>query len=248
MRAHQSNKTCTPIEENENGIRIYKGKDPLVKSLLCQYCGKNFTWPHLLERHLTIHKEKPHCCKDCGKCFALESDLKSHEICHSKLMPFQCKTCPRGYTLKSALKRHEMIHTDERPYQCLTCQKRFRTKEKLQVHFWYHTGDTPFKCNICSKKFYRKNRLTKHKRIHESNVQPSQGQILRNHDPVNHKAESNDHSDPLPKMSFAELIAEALFYAKEGKLKLSEIYQDIAQRHPYSKVDDEVWKNSIRCT
>ena len=313
LRAHQSNKTCTPIEENENGIRLYKGKDPLVKSLLCQYCGKNFTRPHLLERHLTIHKEKdspksndlasdcgldsnkmksllcqycgksfdsrfgfekhltmhkekPFSCKDCGKLFALESNLKSHEKYHNKLLPFQCQTCLRAFSFLSDFKRHEITHTDERPYQCLICQKKFKLKMQLRVHTWYHTGDTPLKCDICSKKFYRKDTLKQHKKNNVCNEQPSQNENLKN--PENFAEPENTNTDKTvedstlsvvdpkvgsncqPKLTYLQLIAEALLHAKDEKLKSSEIFHAIASRHPFYKIKEKErkWQTSIRRT
>jgi hypothetical protein len=49
-----------------------------------------------------------------------------------------------------------------------------------------------------------------------------------------------------PRMSYAQLIAEALMNASEGMLTLSEIYQAISARHPYYRMDARNWQNSIR--
>lgn len=49
-----------------------------------------------------------------------------------------------------------------------------------------------------------------------------------------------------PRMSYAQLIAEALVNAPDGMLTLSEIYQAISQRHPYYKMEARNWQNSIR--
>lgn len=50
-----------------------------------------------------------------------------------------------------------------------------------------------------------------------------------------------------PKLSYAQLIAEALMAAEERMLTLSEIYTSVAERHPYYKMDhSRNWQNAIR--
>merc|ERR1711971_1110001 len=49
-----------------------------------------------------------------------------------------------------------------------------------------------------------------------------------------------------PRMSYAQLIAEALVNAPDGMLALSEIYNAISARHPYYKMEARNWQNSIR--
>ena len=49
-----------------------------------------------------------------------------------------------------------------------------------------------------------------------------------------------------PRMSYAQLIAEALVNAPDGMLTLSEIFNAISARHPYYKMEARNWQNSIR--
>ena len=49
-----------------------------------------------------------------------------------------------------------------------------------------------------------------------------------------------------PRMSYAQLIAEALVNAPDGMLTLSEIYSAISARHPFYKMEARNWQNSIR--
>jgi len=53
-------------------------------------------------------------------------------------------------------------------------------------------------------------------------------------------------SEEKPRMSYAQLIAEALVHAPDGMLTLSEIYAAISARHPYYKMEARNWQNSIR--
>lgn len=254
-------------QKSEKDIQSKEKKVLLVESLLCQHCGKSFNnRKDHFENHLMLHKEKPFCCKDCGKLFTLESDLKSHERYHNKLLPFQCQTCLRAFSFLSDFKRHEITHTDERPYQCSICQKKFKLKMQLRVHTWYHTGDTPLKCDICSKKFYRKDTLKQHKKNNVCNEQPSQNENLKNlenfAEPENTNTDKTVEDSTLsvvdpkvgsncqPKLTYLQLIAEALLHAKDEKLKSSEIFHAIASRHPFYKIKEKErkWQTSIRRT
>ena len=52
-----------------------------------------------------------------------------------------------------------------------------------------------------------------------------------------------------PKMSYAQLIAEALLTGRERMLTLNEIYIAINKKHPYYSLDASTgrnWQNAIR--
>jgi len=49
-----------------------------------------------------------------------------------------------------------------------------------------------------------------------------------------------------PKMSYAQLICEAILHSKDNQLTLSEIYSEIHRRHPYYLLENRNWQNSIR--
>merc|ERR1711963_715619 len=57
---------------------------------------------------------------------------------------------------------------------------------------------------------------------------------------------SSNNSEEKPRMSYAQLIAEALVNAPDGMLTLSEIYSAISARHPFYKMEARNWQNSIR--
>ena len=107
--------------------------------------------------------------------------------------------------------------------------------------------EEPNESNVPLKKFKKKGSVHQSMSIGEefdTNIQSE----------LNEKPNSNGQnqtefsmSEEKPKLTYAQLIAEALSNASEGMLILSEIYRAISSSHPYYKLENTNWQKSIRC-
>ena len=65
----------------------------------------------------------------------------------------------------------------------------------------------------------------------------------------------SEYSEPIqsgknikPNLFFPQLIAEALLNSPDGALVSSDIFKSISTRHPYYKLENKTWQNTVRCT
>nr|CAD7431670.1 unnamed protein product [Timema monikensis] len=86
-------------------------------------------------------------------CFKRNSDVKSHQVCHSEHRPHKCDICGKCFKVNSILNSHLDRHGEHKHYRCYVCRKCFKEKGILKTHLITHREHRPHKCEVCGKCF-----------------------------------------------------------------------------------------------
>ncbi|XP_077007036.1 zinc finger and BTB domain-containing protein 40 [Tamandua tetradactyla] len=134
----------------------------------CPTCGKIFSAPSMLERHMVTHVGgKPFSCGICNKAYQQLSGLWYHNRTHhpdvfaaqnhrsSKFSSLQCSSCDKTFSNTIEHKKHiKTEHADVKFHECDKCKELFPTPALLQVHVkCQHSGSQPFRCLYCAATF-----------------------------------------------------------------------------------------------
>ncbi|KAM8788674.1 zinc finger and BTB domain-containing protein 40 [Rhynchonycteris naso] len=134
----------------------------------CPTCGKIFSAPSMLERHMVTHVGgKPFSCGICNKAYQQLSGLWYHNRTHhpdvfaaqnhrsSKFSSLQCSSCDKTFSNTIEHKKHiKTEHADMKFHECDQCKELFPTPALLQVHVkCQHSGSQPFRCLYCAATF-----------------------------------------------------------------------------------------------
>nr|XP_028596352.1 zinc finger and BTB domain-containing protein 40-like isoform X2 [Podarcis muralis] len=155
----------------------------------CPTCGKVFSAPSLLERHVVTHVGgKPFSCQICNKAYQQLSGLWYHNRTHhpdifaaqnhrsSKFSSLQCSSCDKTFSSTAAHRRHtKEEHAEVTFHECEKCKRLFPSVALLQAHEKsQHSGSQPLHCPHCSASFHLQGALQQHLATkHTSPSEPS---------------------------------------------------------------------------
>ncbi|XP_051720368.1 zinc finger protein 1035 [Ctenopharyngodon idella] len=172
-------------------------------SLSCRFCGKAFTLPDSLRKHLRLHKgNKPFRCLDCGKNFARHGHLMTHKNVHKRNV--QCLVCWEVLPSIGDLLKHRQSHPKKGMLKCPDCPLQFRFPVFLLRHVAVHERrrklkelfppkdqartlkveriyKEEFKCALCQEAFPDSKALSEHCITHMPEPSATKCQFCKGH-------------------------------------------------------------------
>lgn len=141
----------------------------------CKICGKTFSYPPYLEKHMKFHlKERDFPCDLCDKAFYVKQDLQTHRDSVHLKNTLLCPICGKSYATKKRLERHHRA-THEPPREdlrCPHCLKQMTCPVALRYHVMTHTGEKNHRCGKCGRAFRMRYELTQHRiRVHREHIE-----------------------------------------------------------------------------
>lgn len=97
---------------------VHTGQPPFP----CPWCGRIFSTAHGLNGHMTVVHGIPvpgwkqrYMCDDCGKRFANESTLRTHDCVYTGKNLFHCPLCEQRFPYERAMTTHLRTHKFDDP-------------------------------------------------------------------------------------------------------------------------------------
>ena len=163
-------KECDAICNSSRELTIHHHRKHNL--MYCTDCNKGFNNPTTFHRHVKSHSSS--CvCKICGKHFAYQSQLTTHDVVHSETR-HKCKinNCSKSFKNIGDLTRHMKLHTGE-THKCTDCDYEHADIRNFESHRQKHSRITKYVCKLCNKDFIYNSQLQRHLAKQECTVKRS---------------------------------------------------------------------------
>ncbi|XP_071491915.1 uncharacterized protein [Diadema antillarum] len=128
--------------------------EDVCRKFSCEFCSANFTEKkNLLRHHRVFHQEQRvlHVCDLCGKAFSRPDSLKRHMKTHQNPNNVKtdgedgrltCSQCDAQFIEQKHLDEHVKTHRQRDSYLCHTCGRTYYQREKFMKHLDSHQHRT----------------------------------------------------------------------------------------------------------
>lgn len=138
---------------------MLESNDFLKSDFSCPQCGKKFTLPQEVTRHIRDKNcrydstiSAYYTCNKCPYKTDSQGDYLFHDALHTEPL--------KDYETKPGVRMKESLYQ----YKCSICEKFFK-KASLRCHVRLHCNERPYVCKICKSGYARKSNLMDHMKI-----------------------------------------------------------------------------------
>ncbi|XP_071523978.1 uncharacterized protein [Panulirus ornatus] len=129
---------CGKVLSNKYSLASHMKTHSRDTSYKCTVCDKAFVSKYTLVDHIRrIHEEigygRDKVCKQCGRSFFTNSELKYHMKTHTGERPYRCEVCGETYLSSSTLRYHMQKHSNVM-FVCQDCQAKFKNYVGWSAH------------------------------------------------------------------------------------------------------------------
>ncbi|KAG7165055.1 Zinc finger protein 208-like, partial [Homarus americanus] len=129
---------CGKVLSNKYSLATHLKTHSHDTSHECKICDKAFVSKYTLVDHMRrIHEDigygRDKICKQCGRSFFTNSELKYHMKTHTGERPYRCEICGETYLSSSTLRYHMQKHSNVM-FVCPECQAQFKNYVGWSAH------------------------------------------------------------------------------------------------------------------
>ncbi|XP_015241183.1 PREDICTED: uncharacterized protein LOC107091648 [Cyprinodon variegatus] len=135
---------------------------------------------HLEDHGREEEEKKSNKCPKCGRVFSNPGNLRRHMKLHVVHQKYFCPFCTKVCSSMTELEKHKATHDHSKPFTCKLCELPVATRHVLREHYISEHADDIFHCQWCSKMYSSKKSLSRHcKECHPKEIREQRGGYLQ---------------------------------------------------------------------